>query len=143
MVNSYCEQVLDYLGTLKDREECIIIDKDGNVWQFVGDEYTVEIPQRYNRIAKYDIHNHPVVRSFSKEDINSWKVGTTYLLTDGKYRYKAVVKKKIVYDPYLYVKSKDYGSRNNLVDDDQHIQCLFLQEQGVIDYERVERCSGI
>lgn len=142
IVNSYCKQTLNYLADYKDYEECVIIAKNGNVYYAKGNKYNVEIPDKYNSIAKFDLHNHPhdINRSFSNQDMASWKVGVEYYLTDGKYNYKAIIKKKIPYDSDLYSKSLQYAVEEKIInDDDQHIKCLYLKSKGYIDYERVER----
>lgn len=141
-VKSYSKQMLDGLAEYKGYEECVIIAKNGDVFYVSGDEYSIEIPDKYNKMAKYDYHNHPhdIIRSFSKEDRASWRVGVEYFVTDGQYDYRAKVLKEIPYDPYLLGKSYDYATKNGITnDDDQHIQCLYLKSEGYIDYERVER----
>lgn len=145
-VNLFSKQILDGLAEYKGYEECVIIDKNGDAYHFSGDKYTIEIPKKYNKNAKYDYHNHPhdINRSFSSEDISSWSVGVEYFLTDGQYDYHAKVLKKIPFDPYLLGKAYDYAIKNEIEnDDDQHLQCLFLKSEGYIDYERMERHTRI
>lgn len=141
-VKSYSKQMLDGLAEYKGYEECVIIAKNGDVFYVSGDEYSIEIPDKYNKMAKYDYHNHPhdTNRSFSSEDISSWSVGVEYFLTDGQYNYHAKVLKKIPFDPYLLGKAYDYAMKNEIEnDDDQHLQCLYLKSEGYINYERMER----
>lgn len=143
-VKSYSKQMLDGLAEYKGYEECVIIAKNGDVFYVSGDEYSIEIPDKYNKMAKYDYHNHPhdTNRSFSHEDISSWRVGVEYFLTDGQFDYRAKILKKIPFDPNLYSKSLQYASDNDIKnDDDQHLQCLYLKSEGYIDYERMARHS--
>ena len=142
VVNSYCKQTLDYLADFKGYEENVLITRTGKVYHILGDKYSIEVPKNLSTKAKIDIHNHPhdANRSFSKEDRASWKVGCEYLLTDGIYNYRAIVKKQIKYDANLYQNALTTAAQNGIFNDDsQHLECLYLQSKGYIDYERMER----
>ncbi len=142
MINSYCKQTLDYLSTVQNREECVMITKNGEVWHFKGDKFSVRIPQKFANRIKIDMHNHPPYAkgSFSKLDMQSWKPGETYLLTDGEYDYKAMIKQSYIYDPNVFIYSQQYGYENNLTnEEEQHLMCLYLKSKGMIEYERLER----
>ena len=143
VVKSYCNQTLDYLSNYKGYEECVIITKNGDVYYLKGDKANVPVPERLNQIGRYDLHNHPHNNGgFSNLDISSWRVGHEYFLTDGRYHYHANVKKQIPYNKDLYGESLQFAIENGIKNDDEgHVKCLYLQQKGYIDYERVERYS--
>ena len=131
---------MDYLSNYKGYEECVIIAKNGDVYYLKGDKANVPVSEELNQIGRYDLHNHPYEGGgFSNLDISSWRVGHEYFLTDGKYKYWAKVKKKIEYDRELLQKSYDFAIKHQIKNDDEwHLQCLYLQHKGYIDYERVD-----
>lgn len=145
IVNSYCEQTLNYLSSITDKEECVIITKSGKVYHFKGDsKYDVAVPDKYNAMAKYDLHSHPhdAIRSFSKQDISNWRKGVTYFVTDRKYDYRAYVKEDIPYNPHLLIEAYSYAKEIGIkTDEEQDLQCLYLQSKGYIDYEKMVRHS--
>ena len=145
-VKLFCRDVVKYLSNFKGYEESFIVCRGGNIKYFSGEKYFVSVPDSVSKSAIIDIHNHPhdCCRSFSREDINSWRKGVLYYVVDKQYVYRAFVKKNIPYDPYILVKLYDMKKYASAIkEDDQHALCLYLMDKGYIDYEKMGRYSWL
>jgi len=122
------------------KEHEIVIDKNGNVFENVGDETYVE-DVGVNLDGAINIHNHLENGSFAEDDFNFYKnkVGTEFICVTPKYIHTLKVKKEID-KPY------NYFYRNGLQDDDNwenqaHYIMEFIKSEGYIEYEKNLRNS--
>ena len=83
-------------------EHNVVIDKDGNIFENVGDEEFVE-DMNLNLTDAIDMHNHLEDTSFGEDDFNFMRdhVGTEFLNVTPKYIHRAKVIKEID-KPYNY-----------------------------------------
>lgn len=118
-----------------DVEHCVVVDKNGNVYETVGNNVSV-LPVNISMKGAINIHNHLEDVSFSEDDFYYFrdKIGTEFLNITPNYIHKLEVLKEIdkPYN-YFYLRSLDYG--NDEIGLNHRIMKL-MQSEGYIKYEK-------
>ena len=130
----------------REVENAIVIDKNGNVIHFVGDNSGVKLFDVDLEGANI-LHNHPEsngIVSFGEDDFYLIRdhQNAIYDLVNSEYDYHLEVIKKI--DNLSYNSLKDFVTEDiqtveNLQEDYQHILMKGLKDKGYIKYERIKR----
>ena len=139
-INKYC----DYLSNQKE-EHCILIDKDGDIWDIKGDGTFVNMPEEANLDGAIAMHNHLEPHSFSKEDISMMlnNKNTECILVDNSYIYRAKGLKDLTQSNLYYGKGLqkmlDTKSDYNEV---EHYMMEEMKKDGLVEYERTPKKSS-
>lgn len=130
----------------REVENAIVIDKNGNVIHFVGDNSGVKLFDVDLEGANI-LHNHPEsngIVSFGEDDFYLIRdhQNAIYDLVNSEYDYHLEVIKQI--DNLSYNSLKDFVTEDiqtveNLQEDYQHILMKGLKDKGYIKYERIKR----
>lgn len=124
---------------IKDnKEHHVLIDKNGNVFETVGNENTVD-----SFSSKLDgaisLHNHLEDGSFGEDDFINFrnKINTNFICVTPKYTYTLKVLKEIdkPYN-YFYINGMNYISEEA---NQNHNVMNFMQKEGYIRYEKTLR----
>ena len=139
-ISKYC----DYLSNQKE-EHCILIDKDGDIWDIKGDGTFVNMPEEANLDGAIAMHNHLELHSFSDDDINTILANknTECILVDKNYIYKAKGLKDNNLGKHYYGvglqkmldEHKDYSEVNHFVMEE-------MKKDGLVQYERIPKKSN-
>lgn len=139
-VDKYC----DYLSNQRE-EHCVLIDKDGNIWDIKGDSAFVNMPEEANLDGAIAMHNHLEPHSFSKEDINTMlnNKNTECILVDENYIYKAKGLKDMTEAKNYYAIGFDKAYDNKLdFSESNHYMMEELKKDGIVQYERIPKKSN-
>ena len=138
------QKAVDYLSNQKE-EHCILIDKDGDIWDIKGDGTFVNMPEEANLDGAIAMHNHLEPHSFSKEDISMMlnNKNTECILVDNSYIYRAKGLKDLTQSNLYYGKGLqkmlDTKSDYNEV---EHYMMEEMKKDGLVEYERTPKKSS-
>lgn len=139
-INKYC----NYLSNQKE-EHCILIDKDGDIWDIKGNGTFVNMPEEANLDGAIAMHNHLEPHSFSKEDINTIlnNKNMESILVDENYIYKAKGLKDITEAKNYYAIGFDkaYDNKSDF-SESNHYAMEEMKKDGIVQYERIPKKSN-
>lgn len=120
-------------------EHNVVIDKDGNIFENVGDEEFVE-DMNLNLTGAIDMHNHLEDTSFGEDDFNFMRnhVGTEFLNVTPKYIHRVKVIKEID-KPYNYFYIRGLRADEPDWRNQSHHIMECIKREGYIEYERIIR----
>ena len=140
-VQSNIVKYCDYLSNQKE-EHCILIDKNGDIWDIKGDGTFVNMPEEANLDGAIAMHNHLEPHSFSKEDINTIlnNKNMESILVDENYIYKAKGLKDITEAKNYYAIGFDYVISQQIdYSEANHYALEEMKNDGLIKYERTPK----
>ncbi len=149
-MNNINSKIADYNSTIRisNREYAYVIQKNGEVYKFTGDEESVKINDVEFEGA-YITHNHlkdkydDIYKSFGEDDFRFLKsnqnINTLYV-TNEEYDCYVKVLKNLDID---YTTARNNGLQLMIDEvgfgDDQHYMFKWLRNEGYVEYERINR----
>ena len=127
-------------------ENAIVIDKNGKVIHFIGNESNVNLFE-VDLDGAYILHNHPISNglvSFGEDDFYLIREhqNAIYDLVNTEYDYHLEVIRpldKLSYSSLNDFVIEDIQSLNDLQEDYQHILMKSLSDKGYVKYERIKK----
>lgn len=136
------EKLKEYEEQIRNKpiEYGILIDEDGNLFAYVGDEHNLSISDR-SLDGVILTHNHPEIGSFGENDFNLLKEnqGIKELrAVDKEYNYTLKILKPLDIT-YNEIYRDGLQLANDTNDEIQHSVMQILKERGYVEYDRTRK----